>query len=1264
MAVRPIKISVIADASKARRELAGLGQSVKRGLSIVGFTGITVGLAGLVKSAVDTEREFSLTMRTIQANTGATAAEIDKMGKLAVDAGAKMGFSARESAGAMLELAKAGLDTKTIIGGGLASTLKVAAAGGTDLATASTIAANAMNAFSIASKDMDSIAVALAGGANASTASVESLGIALAQVGPGATIAGLSLQETVATLAAFDNAGIKGSDSGTSLKTMLTRLVPATNAARKEAERLGLDFTKADGSFVSLEQIAGRLKRALGGLSAEQRTTALRTIFGSDATRAATVLMREGSRGIRKYIDATYDQDAAQKAVNARTTGTEGAMKRLSAALEQAKLTLGRELAPAVIKGADAFGDKFVPAMEAGLRAGKQIARALAPAASEIAEALGHLSGEGEGAGKMFTEVFIPALTKTSEAVGSVVDFIDDLPGPVKELGLQVGVAALVFPRFAAGVATATGAVSFQIARLQQLRAELTYTATRAQITGAAMARFGAAAKTAAGIGGMVLLTKSTNEANASLSILERTLGGALVGLAVAGPAGAAIGGVAGLASSFDTLKNSISNALLGESEWNQSSAHVQAIAQERAEAVKGYADSVDRLRASLNQFTGAVTAQTRVTALDELERQLPGITAEMDRLGISQRTLAKAATGNADALAKVNALYAATDGPLKKFKFGQDEVGDALDNVGMKVGLVSRDLRNQAKVTQDLTSLQGKIPKRIYTKLEASGIEPTVKGIARIVRQFGLVDGKQIKAIIQATGAETTVRDVLKVARAAKTANKDLGTVGKVNPSPQLKNKLSADLGQLRAAVRPQIVGLNSSLATAGSVKPNMAPFTNGINSGINSAKGTANRGGYQVGVNLGNGFSAGVQSRAAILAAVARNAVLGAISVANKAGDIRSPSRKTRYTGEMLGAGLADGLRRTTPKAKTAGQKLIQSVLAGVKAGSSGVGSALDKVTASVRKAITGKNQGKREAAYLKSLRDEYAALKRSGAAQDRVAAKLEKARDRLKELTDQYNDYRKAIVDSITTTGDVTQLGRNEDGTVSITGLINELKNKVVAAQRFSVLLRDLAGKGLSRTAIQQMLDAGPEAALATAEAISFGGSSAIKEINDLQAELAKTGSQLGDSMADRYYGAGVRAAEGLVKGLEAQAKNLDKAAVRLANALVKAVKKALGIKSPSRVFTGIGDNVTKGLVIGLDDTYVKRSGAVMAASLQKGFGTPALDAYASQGAAGAAPIRVEVRLTAEQVSSAQRGKAILIDIAAAQGQGARTSAVVGP
>lgn len=330
-------------------------------------------MAAFTKTAITAQAEFGQTLNTLQAATGATAAEIAQLDALAIKLGKDTAFSAGEAAGAMLELGKAGISTKEIMGGGVAGTLTLAAAGGTDLATASTIASNAMNAFNLEGKDMARVAAALAGGANASSASVESLGEGLRQVGPGAVNAGLSLRETVGALSAFDAAGLKGSDGGTSLKTMLARLVPQTERAANAMDDLGLSFVKPNGEFKNLGGIAQQLQDKLGGLSEAERVRALNTIFGSDASRAASVLMKEGAAGVQKYTKATSDLGAAEEMAAARMKGSAGTIERLKGSFETAALVLGKKLEPGFMKVGGQVADNMVPAMEGLIRVGGQV---------------------------------------------------------------------------------------------------------------------------------------------------------------------------------------------------------------------------------------------------------------------------------------------------------------------------------------------------------------------------------------------------------------------------------------------------------------------------------------------------------------------------------------------------------------------------------------------------------------------------------------------------------------------------------------------------------------------------------------------------------------------------------------------------------------------------------------------------------------------------------------------------------------------------
>ena len=249
------------------------------------------GIGAVIGSSVKLAASFDKTMRLVAVATDTPATKLKDLSDLALKMGRDTTFSASQAGDAMLELAKGGLTAAQIRGGALASTLTLASAGGLELGNAAGYIVQGLSTFNLKAEQAAEVAAALAGGANASTASVEDMGLALSQVGPGALTAGLSLQETTAVLAAFAQNGIKGSDAGTSLKTMLTRLIPTTDKAKGKMQDLGLKFTDAHGNFKDITEIAEQLHDRLLNLSDAERTSALATIFGSDATRAATETM-------------------------------------------------------------------------------------------------------------------------------------------------------------------------------------------------------------------------------------------------------------------------------------------------------------------------------------------------------------------------------------------------------------------------------------------------------------------------------------------------------------------------------------------------------------------------------------------------------------------------------------------------------------------------------------------------------------------------------------------------------------------------------------------------------------------------------------------------------------------------------------------------------------------------------------------------------------------------------------------------------------
>lgn len=330
-----------------------------------------------------------------------------------------------------------------------------------------------------------------------------------------------------------------------------------------------------------------------------------------------------------------------------------------------------------------------------------------------------------------------------------------------------------------------------------------------------------------------------------------------------------------------------------------------------------------------------------------------------------------------------------------------------------------------------------------------------------------------------------------------------------------------------------------------------------------------------------------------------------------------------RSEFLSNTVGRVAADAANGVdTPALRKAGRSAADKLIGSFLQGRDGVVRALEKISRTIEKqAKTRFDSDKKAAAFvkakLKGLREEYDALTKNGKAQDRVTAALGKQRDKLRALRNEATAYARSIKDAFTSYGNVVGLGTNEDGSVSVTSLVDQLKDRLARSQRYAELIKQLRGK-LNATSLQQIVDAGVDGGLATAEAIASGGSAAIKEINALAAQITNTGAGLGKSMAQSLYGAGIRAAEGIVKGLQKQAKALDRIAERMAKHLVKAIGVAVG---------GGKNNRSTSARTSL------RTGAT------------ALDTYAST---RTGPTTVQVRLTADQVSQLQRGREIAADL----------------
>ncbi|GAA5033198.1 phage tail tape measure protein [Streptomyces siamensis] len=339
MATRTVTVRLRADISSYTRGM----RTAARDTSRLAGAGAAVGTAMLTGFAVAaaSAAKFDKALSNVRAVTGASSAEMAKLRAAALEAGKTTSYTATEAADAEAELARAGVSVANITGGALKGSLALAASGQLDLSESATVAAQTMNTFGLAGKDVVHIADVLSASANKSASDVHGLGMSLRMGGLLAHQTGLSLEDTVGTLSAFADHALIGSDAGTSLKVMLQRLVPQSDEAKAAMDAIGFSAYDSQGKFVGLSELAGRMKTSFSKLTPEARNSAMATIFGADAVRSATILYELGSQGIDKYVKSVNDQGAAGRMASIQTDNLVGDLERLRGAIEVALIEGG-----------------------------------------------------------------------------------------------------------------------------------------------------------------------------------------------------------------------------------------------------------------------------------------------------------------------------------------------------------------------------------------------------------------------------------------------------------------------------------------------------------------------------------------------------------------------------------------------------------------------------------------------------------------------------------------------------------------------------------------------------------------------------------------------------------------------------------------------------------------------------------------------------------------------------------------------------------
>jgi phage-related protein len=362
---------------------------------------------------------------------------------------------------------------------------------------------------------------------------------------------------------------------------------------------------------------------------------------------------------------------------------------------------------------------------------------------------------------------------------------------------------------------------------------------------------------------------------------------------------------------------------------------------------------------------------------------------------------------------------------------------------------------------------------------------------------------------------------------------------------------------GRARAALSA-LGGLIASVATSAlsrfrsaivSGASNAVSYVRGIPGRIRGALGNAGSILYSVGRNVIQGMINGVKSMAGSLVSAAKGVVSGAVEGAKSLLGISSPSKVFAEIGRDTGRGFIKGLTGTKAQIKNTAEKVMSSI--------------------------------------TKAFRGRRTRL------DDRLVAMVERGNRRLQSLAGQRDTIAKRIADAQKFASELTSKARATGALSSIVQpdffapsfVEKEMRKSLSQIKAFTANVAKLQKRGLSKSLLRQILEMGPEAGGQFAASLARADKATIARFNKLQSQIGSASSKLGKQGADMLYDSGKKAGQGFLTGLKAQQKNIEKLMLSIARGMQRAIRKALGIKSPSRVMATVGRMTVLGLEGGI-------------------------------------------------------------------------------
>ena len=347
--------------AKAKSELKVFGDSsATASQKVIGLTNSMSAVGGVLSKSVTVplatagtvslkySMDFEKSMSNVKAISGATGREFEDLRQKALDLGQSTVFSATDVANAMTEMAKAGWTSQQIMSG-MQGVLDATAASGEELSIVATIVADAITTFGLSASESTKVADLLSKSANAGTISITDLGESLKYIGPVAKTMGFSIEDVVTAITAMSQAGIKGSQAGTSLRTMFARLVKPTDNVKIAMDQLGIVLTDSEGNFKSMNTILEEMRTTFQTLTPEQQTYYSTMLAGQEGMSGLNALLGMSQQEYDNLsLSMKTASGTAKETAEIMQDNLAGAVEQMTGSLESAGIAIGSKLTPKV----------------------------------------------------------------------------------------------------------------------------------------------------------------------------------------------------------------------------------------------------------------------------------------------------------------------------------------------------------------------------------------------------------------------------------------------------------------------------------------------------------------------------------------------------------------------------------------------------------------------------------------------------------------------------------------------------------------------------------------------------------------------------------------------------------------------------------------------------------------------------------------------------------------------------------------------------